>query len=287
MAGARRRACSAKPPTTRSTPRPTASPHWSVSTRGRRHRSPRSRRCATPRRWSSSWTRSTGRADPGRSRTGGRVCTRHCISRARRHPRGSRATSAGSAREADAETGLWRRDAVPRGETSPPAALPAPRGTFHYLFNCEHAGVAPPHPAALAETCERIQAAHVYPLARFVSFAEVDWVYCLHRAARHCDRVDAVRPGAARVRGRLSRLPRLDSIPTRTRASTTCTRSSAPCRRSPSCRMRCRARSRANGRCGWCSTGARSSETFGRGRGALPIRAMKRAKGPAIDRCSS
>jgi hypothetical protein len=83
---------------------------------------------------------------------------------------------------------------MPRGETALPLLFPHLAGTFHYLFNCEHAGVAPPHPAALAATCERIYAARAYPLARFVGFAEVDWVYCLHRASRHADRVDAVRP---------------------------------------------------------------------------------------------
>lgn len=98
------------------------------------------------------------------------------------------------AREGDPETGLWRRGAVPRGEAALGLLFPHLAGTFHYLFNFEHAGKAPPHPAALAVTCERIYARRVYPLARFVSFAAVDWVYCLHRAARHCDRVDAVRP---------------------------------------------------------------------------------------------
>lgn len=83
---------------------------------------------------------------------------------------------------------------MPRGEAALGLLFPHLAGTFHYLFNFEHAGKAPPHPAALAVTCERIYTRRVYPLARFVSFAEVDWVYCLHRAARHCDRVDAVRP---------------------------------------------------------------------------------------------
>ena len=89
---------------------------------------------------------------------------------------------------------MWRRGAVPRGDASLGLLFPHLAGTFHYLFNCEHAGKAPPHPAALVDTCERIYARRVYPLARFVSFAEIDWVYCLHRAARHCDRVDRVRP---------------------------------------------------------------------------------------------
>jgi hypothetical protein len=96
--------------------------------------------------------------------------------------------------EADPETGLWRRDALPRGASSLPMLFPHLAGTFHYLFNCEHAKVAPPHPAALVTTCQRIRAERVYPLARFVCFAEVDWVYCLHRAARHAGIVDAARP---------------------------------------------------------------------------------------------
>ena len=158
------------------------------------------------------------------------------------------------AREGDAETGLWRQGAVPLGEASLPLLFPHLAGTFHYLFNCVHAGAAPPHPAALAAICERIYAARVYPLARFVSFAEVDWVYCLHRAAStRCARCCALsRPSTSPSS--------TDSIPTRIPVSTICICSSARCRRSRSCRTQFRERSRASDRCSWCSTAARSSE---------------------------
>jgi hypothetical protein len=98
------------------------------------------------------------------------------------------------AREGDSDTGLWRRGAVPAGESALGLLFPHLAGTFHYLFNCEHAKQPHPHPGALVDTCLRIRAARCYPLARFVSFAEVDWVYCLHRAARDCGRLDDARP---------------------------------------------------------------------------------------------
>jgi hypothetical protein len=97
-------------------------------------------------------------------------------------------------RECDPATGLWRRGAVPAGDDALPLLFPHLAGTFHYLFNCEHARVPHPHPGALVETCLRIRDRRVYPLGRFVGFAEVDWVYCLHRGARDAGRLDAARP---------------------------------------------------------------------------------------------
>jgi hypothetical protein len=97
------------------------------------------------------------------------------------------------ARACDAATGLWRRGAVPQGDAALGLLFPHLAGTFHYLFDCEHAKQPHPHPSALVDTCLRIRATRIYPLARFVSFAEVDWVYCLHRAARQCGRVDEAR----------------------------------------------------------------------------------------------
>jgi hypothetical protein len=97
-------------------------------------------------------------------------------------------------RECDPATGLWRRGAVPRGDAAIGLWFPHLAGTFHYLFNLEHAGVRHPHPGALVDTCLRIWERRAYPLARFVSFAEVDWVYCLHRAARLCGRCEEAAP---------------------------------------------------------------------------------------------
>jgi hypothetical protein len=86
------------------------------------------------------------------------------------------------AREVDPETGLWRR-----GRVAPPyrwgeSRFPHLAGTFHYLFNFEHAREPHPAPAALVDTCLEIAATDPYPLGRVVSFAEIDWVYCLSRA---------------------------------------------------------------------------------------------------------
>ena len=98
------------------------------------------------------------------------------------------------ARECDPATGLWRRGAVPAGAAGLGLLFPHLAGTFHYLFNCEHAKQSHPHPGALVDTCLRIRTTRIYPLARFVSFAEMDWVYCLHRAARDCGRLGEARP---------------------------------------------------------------------------------------------
>jgi hypothetical protein len=88
----------------------------------------------------------------------------------------------------DPATGLWRR-----GELDPPYRWGASRfphlaGTFHYLFNYEHARRPHPYPAALVDTCLSIfEAGDEWPLGRAVSFAEVDWVYCLSRARRQTE----------------------------------------------------------------------------------------------------
>ncbi len=91
------------------------------------------------------------------------------------------------AREWDARTGLLRQgcigtDALPSLQTR----FPHLAGTFHYLFNFEHARRALPYPAALVETCLEIEAKDPFPLGRMVGFAEIDWVYCLTRSLRQC-----------------------------------------------------------------------------------------------------
>ncbi len=87
--------------------------------------------------------------------------------------------------ECDPDTGLWRRGAVGPPYRWGDSRFPHLAGTFHYLFNYEHARRAHPHPAALIETCLDIEARGTdWPLGRTVGFAEVDWVYCLSRAMR-------------------------------------------------------------------------------------------------------
>jgi hypothetical protein len=88
--------------------------------------------------------------------------------------------------ESDPATGCWRRgavDALPKGG---PTLFPHLAGTFHYLFNLEHARRPLRHPAALIDTCLAVLDQKLFPLAQFVGFAEIDWVYCLNRARRQC-----------------------------------------------------------------------------------------------------
>ena len=85
--------------------------------------------------------------------------------------------------EVDPATGLLRRgcvDASPEGGVFPHLA-----GSFHYLFNFEHARRPWPFAAALVDTCLAIRARGTFPLAKLVWFADVDWVYCLSRGLRH------------------------------------------------------------------------------------------------------
>lgn len=89
------------------------------------------------------------------------------------------------AAECDPASGLWRTGSLERPYRWGDSRFPHLAGTFHYLFNHEHAGRPHPHPAALVDTCLEIFGQDEWPvLGRTVSFAEVDWVYCLNRALR-------------------------------------------------------------------------------------------------------
>jgi hypothetical protein len=90
------------------------------------------------------------------------------------------------AAKTDPERGLLRRGAVPAGPEGDRLLFPALAGTFHYLFNAQHAGRAVPHPEALIDTCLDIHDRSLFPFSKFVGFAEIDWLYCLHRAVRQC-----------------------------------------------------------------------------------------------------
>jgi len=86
------------------------------------------------------------------------------------------------AAEVDPATGLLRRGCV---DPSPAGGVfPHLAGSFHYLFDFEHAKRPWPHAAALVDTCLAIREAGVFPLAKHVWFADVDWVYCLSRGLR-------------------------------------------------------------------------------------------------------
>jgi len=100
-------------------------------------------------------------------------------------------------RESDPATGLWRRGAVTPLPAGAPTLFPHLAGTFHYLFNLEHARLPLRHPAALVDTCLAVLDQALFPLAHFVGFAEVDWAYCLNRARRqtphrHAEATDAL-----------------------------------------------------------------------------------------------
>ena len=87
--------------------------------------------------------------------------------------------------EADPDTGLWRRGRTGAvTHTGVTSRMPHLAGTFHYLFNQEYAHQPLHYPQRLVDTCLEIRAEGVYPLARRVGFAEIDWVYCLNRALR-------------------------------------------------------------------------------------------------------
>lgn len=87
------------------------------------------------------------------------------------------------AREADPRTGFWRRGAV--DVAGDDLLFHSLAGSFHYLFNHEHARRPLPHPAAMVSSCIRMRREGLFPpLGRTVGYAELDWIYCLHRADR-------------------------------------------------------------------------------------------------------
>lgn len=86
--------------------------------------------------------------------------------------------------ESDPVTGLWRRGAVTPLPEGGKTIFPHLAGSFHYLFNLEDARLPLRHPEALVDTCLAILDDALFPLAHFVGFADVDWVYCLNRARR-------------------------------------------------------------------------------------------------------
>jgi hypothetical protein len=86
----------------------------------------------------------------------------------------------------DAETGLLGgRHVAPVEHSGAATLVPHMAGTFHYLFNMEWARRPYRYPARLIDTCLDLLAEDRFPLGRRVSFAEVDWIYCVNRALRH------------------------------------------------------------------------------------------------------
>lgn len=105
-------------------------------------------------------------------------------------------------REVDPASGLLRRGCVPPVARAGPDLFPHLAGTFHYLFDYEHRGRALPHSEARIDACLAIFERRLFPLAHYVGFAEIDWVYCLTRALRRTDHRRAEAEAALRALGR-------------------------------------------------------------------------------------
>ena len=84
---------------------------------------------------------------------------------------------------ADPVTGFWRKGAVDAGGQPRVCHM---AGTFHYLFNHEYARRPLRYPDKVIDTCLDLwYRRDLTPwFAHFISFAEVDWVYCISRASR-------------------------------------------------------------------------------------------------------
>lgn len=85
---------------------------------------------------------------------------------------------------ADPETGFWRKDAVLSGDVFVFAHL---AGTFHYMFNHEYAKRPLRYPDKVIDTCLDLYNENKTGQVNFgkqITFAEIDWVYCINRASR-------------------------------------------------------------------------------------------------------
>lgn len=98
--------------------------------------------------------------------------------------------------EADPCSGFWKKGSVKpilngdsfAGKRTTPSVFPHLASTFHYLFNHEYAHKPLRYPEKMIDTCLDIYNNGLWPtLGKNVSFAEIDWVYCLNRAVRQCN----------------------------------------------------------------------------------------------------
>ena len=83
----------------------------------------------------------------------------------------------------DPSSGFLRRGyvaPVPHGDIV--SIFPHLAGSFHYFFNHVYARRPWRYPAATVDSCLDIATGAGYPLGERVSFAEVDWVFCLARS---------------------------------------------------------------------------------------------------------
>lgn len=97
--------------------------------------------------------------------------------------------------EADPETGFWKKGVVKpilngdsfSGTRKTPSVFPHLASSFHYLFNHEYAHMPLRYPEKMVDTCLDIYQNNRWEtLGKSISFAEIDWVYCLNRSLRQC-----------------------------------------------------------------------------------------------------
>ena len=85
----------------------------------------------------------------------------------------------------DPETGLLGgRDLPPIEHSGVKTLVPHMAGTFHYLFNMEWARRPYRYPARLIDSCLALLDEGKFPLGHRISFAEIDWLYCVNRSLR-------------------------------------------------------------------------------------------------------
>ena len=83
----------------------------------------------------------------------------------------------------DEKTGFWKKDCA-RLESDTPFFWHL-AGSFHYLFNYEHAKRPIPYPEKMIDSCLSIYYDKIREeLCRHIGFAEIDWVFCVNRAQR-------------------------------------------------------------------------------------------------------
>ncbi|MBQ8510972.1 MAG: hypothetical protein IJ493_13805 [Clostridia bacterium] len=83
---------------------------------------------------------------------------------------------------ADPETGMWRRECTLTG-VKPLWHHMA--GSFHYLFNHEHAHMPLRYPEKMIDSCLAMYENGDIPnFGKRANFIEIDWIFCLTRASR-------------------------------------------------------------------------------------------------------
>ena len=79
---------------------------------------------------------------------------------------------------------MWRKGCVGPVGIHNQSHFPHLAGSFHYLFNHEHARRPLRYPEAWIDFCLALPSSDPYPISTDVGFAAIDWVYCLSRASR-------------------------------------------------------------------------------------------------------